>query len=262
MCLAGCDNHDIRPSHDLSNQWYLPDYLSEASGLAIRGNELLVHDDETAIVFAVDPNFPSVNRALQFDDPVMIEDLEGIAVQGSSIYLMNSEGVIFSADISQSKKGIAKNITTWETGLGEFCELEGLEAYDGLLLLPCKIPRNQMFEGQLTVFSFDPETGQSEEFFRIFMDEGSEDFALTGITYLGDDFYLLAARYLIIVNPVTSVSRIIPLSRDIHRQPEGIAVSADGPIYIVDDHRKGIGRLTKYDNLDQLISINSPRSPE
>ncbi len=261
LACAGCEPDVIRPSPDYDFQWYLPNAVKESSGLAMHGNMLLLHDDETAMIYSVSKDMSSVTERVQLGDPIMEEDLEGIAVNGDTIYVMNSEGHVFVAEDALTETGtpaIASNVIRYDSELGQHCELEGLAYYNDLLLLPCKLPRSDSFKDQLTVFSFDLKTGISEEFFRILIDSGSDGFALTAITYQGDDFYILAARYLIIVNPVTSISQIIPLSRALHRQPEGIEITPEGSIYIVDDYRKGIGRITYYPELQALISANAP----
>lgn len=260
LSVVACEPDVIRPSAEHDFQWDLPRYIHEPSGLALSRAGLLTHADELGYIYRIADDFSEVTRVLQLENPVMSVDFEGIAVDGNTVYLMDNTGHIYIAEnVSFGPHSIVERVIRQQTGLGRQCELEGLAYQAGLLLLPCKTALNDEYRGQLTVFSFDPQTAIASEFIRILIeDDNPQDLALTAIAAQGNDYYLLTTGQLIIVNPLEQSSRLIELDRSIHPQPEDIVVTASGNVIIVDDRRTGIGRISFYNSLEHLTAVNAP----
>jgi hypothetical protein len=82
---------DRQPAAPLAdNQWYLPDYLNEASGLAVIDEDtVLAHSDEAGVIYRIALAAREVVELGAIGSPPIDEDLEGIALAGTDIYLVN-----------------------------------------------------------------------------------------------------------------------------------------------------------------------------
>lgn len=134
----------------------MPGPLTELSGLAIGpGGGLLAHADERGRVFEIDPATGVVGRRhVLRGDPR--DDFEGIAAKGDSVALMTSTGRLYLFRLAVDSGEVP--FTTIETGLGRWCELEGLawEPRTGVFLLPCKAGRTPATRGGLVVMRYAP----------------------------------------------------------------------------------------------------------
>ncbi|MEM9209243.1 MAG: hypothetical protein AAGA61_08345, partial [Pseudomonadota bacterium] len=120
-------------------QWALPEKLVEISALAMTpDHRLLAVDDERAVIFEIDYVEGGLVKAFALDKPVLRGDFEGLAVLGSTVYLMTSDGDIYAAPEGQDGERV--EFERHKTRLGDECEFEGLAADNaaGRLLLLCK----------------------------------------------------------------------------------------------------------------------------
>ena len=149
------ESYSLNP--ETATHWKLPGPLEEISGLAMTGdNRLLAHNDERAIVFEIDYQNGSIQKAFQLADlnyPVA-GDFEGIAATDDKIFMVTSSGRLYEFREGTSGESVLFNVYT--TGVGRDCEIEGL-TYDrsqrGLLLM-CKDSRSLEMEGQLAIYQW------------------------------------------------------------------------------------------------------------
>ena len=115
----------------------LPPALREVSGLAFHRGVLLAHDDEIGLIYSINPVTGAVATFATLRGPIH-DDFEGIAVLRDSVWLMTSSGTLYGVKATASSAPVA--FAVHQTGLGKRCELEGLAADSatGVLLLPCK----------------------------------------------------------------------------------------------------------------------------
>lgn len=236
----------------------LPRALEEVSGLALTPDgRLFAHNDERAVFYQLDPGSGDVVAAFSAGVGGTGGDFEGLAINGSRFYLMTSGGEILETE--EGAPASAMSYRVHQTGLGAYCELEGL-AFDPqakALLIPCKEPRGKELEDHIVVFSIPVESMEPQPVPRIFLPlEELERFGLK------DEFFpagieihpgtgnilLVSARAEAILEFSSEGSLLdaLALRRRIHPQTEGITFAPDGSLLLADEGQGKRGRLTRY----------------
>jgi uncharacterized protein YjiK len=241
------------------SQWKLPKSLSEISGLALDPRQrLFAHNDENAIIYQLDYREGRRVKKFALGDPAIRGDFEGIAVAKDAFYLIDSTGALYAAPEGADNSTVSYRLT--RTGLGERCEIEGLEyepAQDSLLIL-CKSPRQKALKGYITIFRWSLEKNALDNGKTIQLDRnaltdwmGSRAFHPSGITVIPESGHLLivAARERALLEMSADGALIaafeLPTAKH-HRQAEGIALTADGDLLLADEGGGKRGRLSVY----------------
>jgi len=230
----------------------LPAVLQEISGLALYRGLLLAHDDEIGRIQSINPVTGAVAVFATLRGPIR-DDFEGIAVVGDTVWLMTSRGTLYGVKATASSAPVA--FALHETGLGKRCELEGLAAdtASGVLLLPCKtLPKNgrgvvvyrwNLAQGALaTPATVSVAPGSLKK-------AGAPNVHPSAIEVVpGTDHLLIlssgpAALLEIDGNGVPQGELRLPRR---HAQPEGLAIAANGDIFISDEGGNGGGTLAIY----------------
>jgi len=239
-------------------QHALPGGLREASGLAFTDDgRLLCHSDERGVVYEI--NYQTGKAVKQFGvgRPTVVHDFEGIAVKGDTVFLVTSSGWIFYC--REGADGKSVSYQTLRTPLDARYNVEGL-AYDPVtdcLLLACKGSAGKGYEKQKAVYAFSLRTRrlQAQPRFLLplkalsnrtdrgeFNPSGLERHPVTGhffvIAYNGASIVELAAD--------GSISGMSRLPKSVHRQPEGIAIAADGTMVIANEGQGRAGMIVVY----------------
>lgn len=255
---ASCsgNEHLVEEDPDKPEQWTLPRFLREASGLAHDGDgQLLAHNDEKANIYRISITDKSAVKLASVGKPPLRGDFEGIAAADGRVYLSSSSGQVLV--ISDIDKNLEKQVVSAEvinTGLGKKCELEGLHHHQGRLLLPCKNAHLPAYRDRLVVFYYDLSDGSTGELISINQASvpGLKKLRLTAVDQAGNDLYLVSANRLLVIDVTTSAVRTFKLAKKYHEQIEAIAVMPDGSIFLAEDNSKGLARLTRYAGLDEL----------
>jgi hypothetical protein len=259
--LMVCGQPSAEPDAGLSatpdgpEQWTLPKFLRETSGLAPAGpGFLLAHNDEKANVYRIDIENRSVIKLASVGKPPLRGDFEGIAFDGQQVFLATSNGIIYV--IPGTHPSNKKQVVTarkMDTGLGKQCELEGLHYIDGRLLLPCKNPLNPEHRNRLVVFSYDLATKSTSLLVSLDKDSipGLKKLRLTAVEQVDDTLYLVSANRLLLIDLKDNSTRAFKLHKKYHEQIEAIAVTPQG-IYLAEDNSKGRSRLTRYNSVEDL----------
>ena len=242
------------------SQWALPEKLVEISALAMTpDNRLLAVDDERAVVFEIDYINGGLVKAFALDKPVLRGDFEGLAVFGSTVYLMTSDGDIYAAD--EGEDGERVTFERHKTKLGDECEFEGL-AVDGSakhLLLLCKNVRKKADIDTLSIFAWDIESQDLLPEARIELPIRDISMALrtrrlhpSGLVMDTQSGHLLlvAAREQALIElgrdgKFIAARRLTLAMR--HPQAEGIELAPDGRLILSDEGGKSRARLSLYD---------------
>lgn len=233
----------------------LPVGLSEVSGLVVdQRGRLFAHDDETGIVYELNPADGAMLRRFAVGDPTAEADFEGIAALGDDLFLITSRGSLLRFQPGEDRRHVPFERT--RTGIGPRCEIEGLteDPRQNRLLVACKQSRSRELADQVTVFSLDPALDSATVAFtvpweRIREAGGPRAFHPSGIapTPDGDRYFILSARQrsLLVVDESGTVLGVHSLGRW-HLQPEGIAFSKDSTLLISDEAATTQARLSRY----------------
>lgn len=258
MSIVACSSEapDVAPAiaaETRFQQWSLPERLNEISGLALTADErLLAVTDELAVVYEIDYNDGHLVKAFAFGNPPLRGDFEGIAVRDNIVWLMTSDGTLLAA--AEGDNGESMSYQSYDTGLGNTCELEGLTVggAERSLVLICKEARRN---ADLQIFVWNPDTGNKD---RIDLQEkkmadaaGEKDINPSGIAVDPDSgqYIVVAARQNVVLGLLADGSLagvIMRLDSKRHRQAEGIAITQDGRVLIADEAGNGRARLAVY----------------
>ena len=250
------------------DKWKLPERLSEISGIAFSPDgRLFAHGDESAVVYQLDISSGEVVNEFNVGGGVlggaMSGDFEDIAIVGDLFYLAKSNGTI--VEFKEYRKGEGENekqvrYQEYETPLKSKNDVEGLcydEATNALLLL-CKADPGKGIDNTMrAVYSFSLATKELDPKPR-FLISADEVMKQTGGTAFNPSaitrhprtgtFLVLASvgNALVELSPDGKILGVVRLDGDTHPQPEGIAVSPEGRLYISDEGRGGKGRISSY----------------
>jgi uncharacterized protein YjiK len=231
----------------------LPRDLAEISGLAWSGDALLAHGDETAAIYRIDGVRGSVTR-VAFLEGRPRDDFEGMAVADSQLALISSKGRLYLAKWPATPGTLPYRVV--ETGLGRGCELEGLawDAASGALLMPCKRVAGDKRKHGITVRRWHLARGVPLAPVEVSADKmksaGLPGFRPTSIELdprTGNWMLLSSAEPgAIEMTPAGAVLRAVRISHGLHRQPEGLALSPAGDLFIADEAAGFRATLTRY----------------
>ena len=245
---------------ETATHWKLPGRLAEISGLAMTvDNRLLAHNDEKGVVYEINYRDGTIVKAFQLADMAtpVADDFEGIATVDDQVYLVTSAGRLY--ECGEGADGESVLFTSYATGVGRDCEIEGL-AYDEsqrALLLMCKNPRRADLEEQVAVYHWSIDEKQLSEAARIVIPViefsryiGGKKFQPSGIERhpVSGNYFVVAARQGAIaeITPTGQVVAAKELLAPWHRQAEGITFAADDTLIIADEGAGGKARLTLY----------------
>ena len=240
ITLGGCGNSGVE-------RIVLPKSLKEISGLAVEGNTLLAVADEKSRIYRINFEEGLVKYLGALGDPPLKGDFEGIATDGPDIYLITSDGILYRRSVSAEDGAFDK----YETGIGDLCEIEGLEIKAGLAYILCKTARDESVEKQLTVFAWDIAQAAVVEGrgLRVPWSQLPDGDKLhpSALAFVDGEWLVLAARqkrWLVLDEQGNFLRGGKLPNRGTHPQAEGVAVLGDAT-YIADEGKKR-GSLTRY----------------
>lgn len=243
-------------------QWKLPKRLREISGLALTPDErLLAVADEKAVVYELDYQEGKIIKSFAFGDPVVRGDFEGIAVLDDTVWLMTSDGLLFAA--KEGPDGRSVRYRKFDTGHGDYCELEGLaqDRAAATLMLACKEAKSK--KNELMIFVWSVSNDGIEHVRDVTVPERSitgiidkKRISPSGIALdpQTGDWVVVAARqdalFRLTANGALSKAIILE-KKGRHKQAEGIEITRDGRMLIADEGGDGRGRLAVYSSTKQ-----------
>ncbi len=238
-------------------QWRLPRELREISGLATTvDGRLFAHDDETAVIYELNPRTGDIVKRFSVGTPVETGDFEGIAIApDGAFWLVTSGGALLT--FREGADGASVTAQQYESGLNGICEIEGLAylASDRSLILACKTNQNRAMRDQIALYEWTPGANADAHLWRSLPAErlteaaGVRRFHPSSIEFdarTGNILLLSAVRpALAELSANGAVLSARALDRP-HKQPEGVAVLANGDLVISDEGGNGDPLLTVY----------------
>jgi uncharacterized protein YjiK len=242
---------------DSLRQWKLPKKLKEISGLALTPDDrLFAVDDEFSVIYEMDYREGRIVKAFALGNAITRADFEGIAYLDGMFYLATSNGLIYVAP--EGNDGGHVDFDVYQTGLGKYCEIEGLapDRISGTLLLACK--KSRKHSDRFSIFVWSPRTGRVLDEREVAIPEkeiarkiGKKHIRPSGIVIDPETGHLFGiagpqrAIFELTPNGELIDAIILPLA-DRHRQPEGIEITRDGKLLITDEGGKKKARLSVY----------------
>lgn len=263
LVLFGCNADPVAnstpqaKSDNSFQQWKLPGKLREISGLALTGDErLFAVTDETAIVYEIDYENGHLVKAFAFGDPVIRGDFEGIAVLEGRVWLMTSDGRLFSA--VEGADGEHVLFQKFDTQLGRYCELEGLgqDRVNGSLLLACKETVSKSDELKIFVFSVTDNDVSALSDITVPEKEIADLIEKKHVNPSGIAIEAESGRHIVVAARQRAIFKlsgdsklldaiILPKKKH-HPQAEGVEITSDGRLLIADEGGDGKARLAVY----------------
>jgi uncharacterized protein YjiK len=256
LLLAGGAAAETAPSFTRERAFQLDASLREISGLAPAGpRSVFAHNDEFAIVHEIDIDSGAIIRSFAFGKPTASGDFEGIARVGDEIWLVTSDGRLLEGKIR--KHGKRTRFNMYDTGVGKYCEVEGLAAApdpDSFFLLCKKLLDDdandlRIYQWSLTDRFADPQpvvNAPSASLVPAADAAGFHPADLFRLANSGNFWILNASGSLLEITAAGAFIRYIPLDRSLHPQAEGLAFLPDGEVAIADEGKKREGVLAIY----------------
>jgi len=230
-----------------ATQYKLQKALREISGLAFTADgRLLCHGDERGVIYEIDYRTGQQKKQFSLGRSTVVQDFEGIAVKKDTLFLITSNGVLFR--FREGTNGEKASYRTFRTSLDVRYDVEGL-AYDAntdCLLLACKGYPGRGYDQQKAIYAFSLRTYKLQPVPRfllrvatIILQSDKKEFNPSGIEQHPQtgNFFIIAANgsAIVEVTPRGEVIGFAELPKSVHRQPEGIAIAADGTLVIANE---------------------------
>ena len=250
---------------------FLPAVLHEISGLALspNGAHILAVNDEQGVIFYLNPESGAIERTRDFGQP---GDYEGIAVVGTDIYIVKSNGTLYRVPETGETE-------TLSTPLSRSHDVEGL-CYDSAqhrLLLACKAKagKGSHFRHKKALYAFDLTTKKLAkapaylldrsdlarrkggntgfvarvlEFFE--SNHAASAFGPSGVAFcpLNGNLYIIASvgKTLAVVHSDGQLLHAERLAPTLFPQPEGLCFDRSGRLFIASEGGKGRGRVLRF----------------
>lgn len=218
--------------------------LNEISGIAFsESGGLYAHNDEKGIIYKLDPSSGKIIKKFYIGNNLIKEDFEDIAIIKNKFYLITSAGKIY--EFEEAANDGKAEYKAYDTGVTDAVEIEGLcydEASNSLLFAGKTSPAK--LKDYRFVFSFSLEKKESakEPRFQISLKELKEKFGIKvlypsaiGFNASANTFYILNGKGKPAIIELDSKGKVLNaanLNPKANVQPEGIAFSASGSVYI------------------------------
>jgi uncharacterized protein YjiK len=236
------NNFDSKIS--IIKKWDLPVILKEVSGISyIEDNRFACVQDELGKIFIYNTANNNIEKEIPFAG---IGDYEGIAIVAKTAYVLRADGKLF--EVVNYNSGDF-SVIQHNTPLTAKHDVEGL-CYDKknnrlLLAIKAKEPKNSDYKG-IYAFDLNSKKLETSPVHKVNLSKGKElkpsdldIHPLTGDIYIIDG----ANQKLLTMNADGIESNIHQLSSSDFSQPEGIAFSESGELFISNEGKSKPGNI-------------------
>lgn len=238
----------------VSATWTLPNILKEISGLSlIDETRMACIQDEKGSLFIYDLKTSQVTDEIKFSGA---GDFEGLALVGNAAYALRSDGVLFMIEDFKKKNAEARQ---FNLGFAKSQDMEGL-CYDeknNRLLLIGKGP-DPAFNNKKGIYAFDLasqkagkkaiiEIDLEDKAFKEGKKKGVMQPSEIGLNPVTGEYYITdrVNRQLLILEPGGDVKKLVKLDKSLFPNPEGLAFSGTGEIYISNEAKASAATIVK-----------------
>lgn len=249
----GKDAARVSPEVKVTQKWDMPSPLKEISGIAcIDDNRFACVQDELGKIFIFNPTTNTIEKEITFGES---GDYEGIAIVGSTAYVMRADGKLFEVENYVGKP----NVVMHTTHLTEKQDVEGL-CYDkknNRLLLSIK-ENEENTKDYKGIYAFDlaskklaaTPVHKIDLTHSIWNDvEDKDKIKPTDLDVHPStgDIYILDGPdpKILVIGADGSKKNLYFLSTEEFVQPEGISFTDSGDLFISNEGKKGTGNILK-----------------
>jgi uncharacterized protein YjiK len=243
QCQQG-DNHgyDLDAPHVIK----LEKALHEVSGIEIVNNSIYAIGDDKGVLYELDIVSGKVISEWKFNKS---RDYEGLSYLNGKFYVLNSNGDVYEVELRGSNDPV---VTEHKFELAKGMEFE-IFYYDDSLRRMIMICKECSVDNKSTVsvYSFDPATGEFEkQGFSLDADaitsaggrKKSERIKASGgaVHPITGEVYIVSSinKMLLVTDRQGNPISVFDISRKLFEQPEGVAFTPNGDLYISNEKGK------------------------
>lgn len=233
----------------------LPDDLDEISGIAWYENELLGIEDESSIIFRIDPKTGKILKKKKFEKN---RDIEDILVKSDTAWVLRSNGNLYRI---ANFKAEERETVIFEFPIREIRDMEAIVAdiNEPFVWIFCKVcewdegpDRASIFKFDLRTMEFDslPERViEKKQLSGLISDKELNNLKIqpsaAAVHPLTKEYFLLSStgKWLMTLDRNMSPKSVYPLNRTLFKQPEGITFAPDGTLFISNEAADGRANL-------------------
>ncbi|MBN7812784.1 SdiA-regulated domain-containing protein [Algoriphagus sp. H41] len=229
----------------------LSEDLEEVSGLAWHRDELLAIEDESSIIYRLDPETGKIRKKKKFEKN---KDIEDLLVRGDTAWVLRSNGNLYRVVDFREKDS---QTVIYPFPRREKRDLEAILANpnEPFIWLFCKVcewdedpSRSSFFRFHLETMQFDSlPAGKIErsQLSTLMPQQELEELKIqpsaAAIHPLTGEYFLLSStgKWLMTLDGQMKPSSVHTLDPSLFKQPEGITFAPDGTLYISNEARDG-----------------------
>ena len=259
ICFTQCNSSGIEEipspagySFSKGEKIFLRSNLEEVSGIAfVPGNDslLMAVNDEEGKIFPVNVKDPKgKTESFRFAER---GDYEDIAFFDGNWRVLESKGIIHSVDMAENKIFPEQKILP----KGEY---EGMAADDGFLFVACKdCPKDGEYKSTVLQIKSEGDSLVVQKKFELdasgFIKNKNKKILPSALARnpLTKDWFVLSHlnACLLITDEQFVVKEYFALPRSLFLQPEGIAFTANGDLFISSEGDESTGYIIRFNNL-------------
>jgi len=238
------------------NKWELPSILKEVSGIKyLSNNRFACIQDNAGTIFIYNADAGKIEKQIPFSGP---GDFEGIAIAGTSAYVVQSDGTIYEVQGYEDARPVVKQ---YDTPLSAKHNVEGL-TYDKknnrlLLAIKGNEPRNAKYK---CVYAFDLKSKRlavkpvvkinlADPYISSLNKETNKAFQPSAIEIhpVTNDIYILQGTdpRLLVMDAKGRIKKMYTFSRSDFPQAEGLAFTPEGELFVSNEGTNGAATIVK-----------------
>ena len=265
LLIVACKDQSIKgfdetSLYDFSNPdvvWEMPSILNEISGItALNDSIMACINDEKGQVYFYHLVHNKIDTIISFTGK---GDFEDIVMMDSTVYILESKGVIWKVVLNSEPV----EITKYETALPSSLDMEGLTHDDqGIRLLIAAKNKIKNSDGQKVnvIYQFDLTTHTSTDIPLISWNTDitltKDDFAPSALAIhpMTKDIYIISSvgKRLVVIDWNGQILQNISLDYKHFGQPEGIYFNTNGDLFLSNEKKKSKANILKF-------KINQPK---